>query len=208
MPAEPLNEVTGTAQGVGDTLRGTSGDDKVSGLSGDDVMRGGRGDDQMIGGQGNDVMFGGVGADTFVWSAGHIGDGEVDYVADFSLRQGDSLKFLDSASADFEVLSVEIQGVEATEANGVDLRNRQVSDNDIVFTVYNATTDSTQEIVLLDAWSRGMNDDWEAVLAEMGLVFGDNTGGEEYVECEDTTHLELEELEIVQVAPTDDFILT
>lgn len=178
MPSE-LNPVVGNAQGVGDNLRGTRGDDLMQGQSGDDVLKGGRGEDRMIGGQGNDVMSGGLDADTFVWSAGHIGDGEVDYITDFSLMAGDMLQFLDSGSADLNVLSVEIQGVEATEANGEDLRNRQTSDNDVVFTIQNSETGATQEIVVLDSWSRGLNDEWEALLADLGLVFGDNTPEEE-----------------------------
>ncbi len=170
-----LNQIDGEAQGQDDVLFGSRGDDLMQGNSGDDVLYGGRGEDRMIGGQGNDVLAGGLDADTFVWSAGHIGDGETDFITDFSLSQGDMLQFLDSGSGDLNVLSVEVTGSEETEANGVDLRNRQVSDNDVVFTIQNSTTGATQDIVVLDSWSRGQNDQWVDFLADLGLVFGDNT---------------------------------
>lgn len=180
--ALPTNIIEGTAQGVGDTLFGSKGDDLMMGQSGDDVMYGGRGDDRMIGGQGNDVMAGGLGADTFVWSAGHIGDGEADYVTDFDINFGDTLQFLDSDGGDFQVLSVQIEGSDATEQNGVDLRNKMTSDNDIVFSVMNTSTGAMQDIVLLDVWSSSKNAAWEEMLADMGLTFGDNTLEE--VACE------------------------
>lgn len=167
-----MADITGTAQGVGDNLRGTGDDDVIKGLSGDDVIKAGGGDDEIQGGRGNDVMAGGQGADTFVFSAGHIGDGETDYITDFSVNQGDALKFLDSGSGAFNVVSVELEKRTETEnVNGVDLRNNVEKGTDIVFTVQNDAGD-TQEIVLLDAWSKGLNSQWEDILAEMGLTFG------------------------------------
>ena len=165
--------IIGNSAGVSDTLRGTSGDDRIKGESGDDVIIAGRGDDVIIGGSGADVMSGGLGADEFAFSAGHISDGIVDFIKDFSINAGDTLNFSDSDSADFEVLSVTTGRRDETEANGVNLKNGGATD--ITFEVYNATTGHTQEIVLLDAWSGSKNDAWEALLADMGLVFGDNT---------------------------------
>lgn len=167
-----MADITGTAQGVGDNLRGTGGDDVIKGLSGDDVIKAGRGDDEIQGGRGNDVMAGGTGADKFVFSAGHIADGETDYITDFSVNQGDSLSFLDSGSSAFTVVSVELEKLtETTNVNGVDLKNNVDKGTDIVFTVQNDDGD-TQEIILLDAWSNGLNAQWEGILADMGLTFG------------------------------------
>jgi len=147
------NTITGTAQGVSDTLFGTHANDRISGLSGDDVIYAGRGDDVVIGGQGNDVMVGGLGADEFQFSAGHIGDGEVDYITDFSLRFGDTLNFLDSANGTFEVLSIERDFLDETTANGVDLKNNVNFGTDVTFTVRNSENGNTQEIVLLDSYA-------------------------------------------------------
>lgn len=183
-----MADINGTAQGVGDNLRGTSGDDVMKGFSGDDVIKGGRGNDDIIGGRGNDVMTGGVGEDTFIFSAGHIGDGETDYITDFNIRKGDALQFLDSGSGAFEVVSVELEKLTETEANGVDLKNNVDKGTDIVFTVRHGETGATQEIVLLDAWSKGLNSAWEDMLADMGLGFGTLIEEEEPYVCalEDT----------------------
>ncbi|MCF7702203.1 calcium-binding protein [Loktanella sp. M215] len=169
-----MADFIGTAQGVDDSITGTRGDDTMQGLSGNDYLNGGRGDDVIIGGAGSDVLMGGLGADEFQWSAGHISDGATDYVMDFDIRQGDTFSFLDSASAEFEVLSISHTMVDDAEFNGYDLRNGDNS-TDIVIEVYNATTNSTQKIVLLDSWSGGLNAQWEDYLATKGLSFSDGT---------------------------------
>ena len=165
-----MADFDGTAQGGGDSITGSRGDDVMRGFSGNDFLNGGRGDDVIIGGTGSDVLMGGLGADEFQWSAGHISDGATDYVIDFSIMSGDTFSFLDSGSADFQVLSVSRTMVDDTEFNGYDLRNGSAS-TDIVFEVYNATTNATQKIVLLDSWSSGLNAQWEDYLATKGLSF-------------------------------------
>jgi hypothetical protein len=165
--------IQGTAQGVDDMLRGTAADDRIASLSGDDNIIAGRGNDTVIGGTGSDVLSGGLGSDTFVWSAGHLTDDAIDYVRDFSLLQGDTLKFLDSGEGQiFQVLSVELMKLEETVFNGFDLNNNVERGTDIVFTVQNAVTGATQEIALLDAWSNSKNDAWVDYLATLGLQFG------------------------------------
>jgi RTX calcium-binding nonapeptide repeat (4 copies) len=163
--------IEGNAQGVDDILVGGSADDKISGRSGDDLLNGGGGQDIIEGGKGSDVLRGGTGADSFVWSAGHITGGGIDYVTDFSLSAGDTLKFLDSEGQVFEVVSVMLTKLLETEFNGHNLHNNVLTGTDIVFTVYNALTDKTQEIALLDAWSAGSNDEWVDYLATLGLEF-------------------------------------
>lgn len=166
--------IIGNAQGVADSLIGTAGADRIEGLSGNDVLRGGRGNDTIIGGQGNDVVWGGLDADTFEWSAGHIADGGVDYVADFDLRQSDVLNFRSSGGGqNVEVLSIEFKYLsETTVAAGgsenVDLQNNVGTGTDVVFTVRNSVTGATQEIVLLDAWSGNLASQWDAYLAANG----------------------------------------
>lgn len=168
--------ISGTAV-VDDVLQGTNTDDKISGLSGDDTIRAGAGDDTIIGGRGDDIVWGGVGADKFVFSAGHITDGGTDFLADFNLRQGDTVQFLDSGSGQiFEVLSVTKERLEITDINEYDLQNNALG-HDVIFTVRNAATGATQDIVLLDSWSGELADDWDAYLADLGLSWGD--GGSE-----------------------------
>lgn len=171
--------INGNAAGVDDTLKGSHGDDSISGLSGDDFLVGGRGDDTLVGGQGSDVMSGGLDADTFVWSAGHIGNGETDYVIDFSLNQNDTLSFLSSGGGqEIQVLSVTRDYRGETEFNGNDLRNNVELGTDVIFTIMNSVTGATQEIVLLDSWSGNLAEAWDNYLASMGLSF---STGNEYV---------------------------
>lgn len=175
--------ITGKNMGVDDTLRGTHSSDVISGLSGDDVIYGGRGEDTIVGGQGNDVLFGGLDADTFSFSAGHIGNGETDYIADFSLNQGDTLRFLDSGNGQaFEVLSIVRQYLtETMGVNGTDLRNNVETGTDIIFSVMNSVTGAVQNIVLLDAWSGNLSGAWDDYLASMGLSFSTSSESENVI---------------------------
>lgn len=169
-----MADIIGTAQGVGDNLRGTAGDDKIQGLSGDDVIIAARGDDTVIGGQGSDVMAGGLGADTFEWSAGHIGQDDIDVITDFDIRQGDSLSFLNSAGGQgIEVLSIYKDKTVITEQNGVDLRNNVDYGTDLVIEIMNTATGKTQTIILLDAWSGNLDAMWSEYLEGTGLTIED-----------------------------------
>lgn len=165
--------VFGGTQVVSDTTIGTRGDDLISGQSGDDYLHGGRGNDTIIGGSGSDVLTGGLDADTFVWSAGHIQNGVVDYVTDFSIQSGDTLSFLDSnyGAYTLNVLSAELSYTSVTEFNGIDLGNNLSTGTDIIFTIENAHTGAVQQIVLLDAWSRSLDSLWDDFFASKGLCF-------------------------------------
>jgi hypothetical protein len=161
----------GTGGGVDDTLIGTKGADTIEGLSGDDLLIGGRGDDTIIGGLGNDVMWGGLDADTFVFSAGHISTDEKDYVADFNIGE-DTLLFLDSGGGqEFVIDSVSLAYLTETTSNGHNLGNNINTGTDVIFTARNSVTDETMEIVLLDAWSGALSDQWDAYLSTLGLSF-------------------------------------
>ena len=164
--------IIGNNAGVSDTLIGTSGADQISGLSGDDHLLGGRGNDTIIGGSGSDVMAGGLDADTFVWSAGHITDGAVDYITDFSLRQNDMLQFLSSGGGqDIIVLNVEKSYRTETSFNDIDLQNNVETGTDVTFTIQNSVTGATQQIVLLDSWSRSLDNLWDAFFDSLGLDY-------------------------------------
>jgi Ca2+-binding RTX toxin-like protein len=105
--------------GGGDTIYGGEGHDTIYGGAGDDFIYGGPGNDVIYGGAGNDfifggtsintlkvvdghevteigydVMTGGAGADTFAWDFSSIQHGH-DLITDFSLGEGDRLRFTD-----------------------------------------------------------------------------------------------------------------
>jgi Ca2+-binding RTX toxin-like protein len=178
--------LTGRAGGLSDTLNGGRGNDTLIGLSGDDYLLGGRDNDLLIGGRGSDVLSGGsllsVGAgndvDTFEFSSGHITNGTIDWIVDFSIANGDVLRFLNSGSGGFEIVSVDRAFVTNTMHNGIDLDNNVSTGTDLIFTVRNAGTLETQKIVLLDAWSGTLAPQWDAYLVSLGYTgeLGANNG--------------------------------
>lgn len=87
-----------------DRLSGGDGADLLVGGSGIDSLDGGGGDDVLDGGDGNDVftitggsdsITGGTGADRFIVPVGSAGDGDVNRIRDFSVADGDTLRFDD-----------------------------------------------------------------------------------------------------------------
>ncbi len=89
------NTMLGTSRD--DRIEGYNGDDSIRGFGGDDLLGGGAGDDILDGGKGNDRIFGGDGIDTVVlagsradWTirfsdtgivATSVVDGSIDYLA-------------------------------------------------------------------------------------------------------------------------------
>jgi Ca2+-binding RTX toxin-like protein len=179
--------ITGTGGGVNDVLNGGRGNDSIFGLSGNDHLLGGRDNDLLVGGRGSDVLSGGSllsnGAgndvDTFSFSAGHITQGAVDWIVDFSLENGDVLQFLSSGGGQgFEILSVDRAYLDDTTFNGIDLANNVSTGTDLVFTVRNSLNGETQKIVLLDSWSDSLSGQWDAYLSALGYTgeLGANNG--------------------------------
>lgn len=151
-------------------LKGTRGDDEISGIDGNDVIRGGAGNDIIDGGSGQDLLFGGVGADKFVFTANDVTSFGTDYIADFSLKQGDTLEFL-SPNTEVQTLVVDSvfrTKVEIGDINGADAQNNAAG-WDVVFTIRNTETGETQDVVLLDSWSSSQAGQWDDFLASMGL---------------------------------------
>jgi Ca2+-binding RTX toxin-like protein len=104
-----------------DTLKAPSGagqNNKYDGKQGNDVIIASTGDDLLIGGDGSDYLFGGQGADTFEFSKfAHAGD--TDYVTDFNLSLGDSLKL----GAGTTITGAAASYLSAQEFNGQSLHN-------------------------------------------------------------------------------------
>ncbi|PZX33955.1 putative secreted protein (type I secretion substrate), partial [Cupriavidus phytorum] len=71
-----------------DTINAGAGNDLVRGGAGDDTLNGEAGNDVIIGGAGNDIMSGGAGTDVFLWEArgtdGTGGNG-ADMITDFTV---------------------------------------------------------------------------------------------------------------------------
>lgn len=76
-----------------DTISGGGGADAINAGAGNDHVNAGRGDDSIEGGEGSDVLKGGEGADTFFFRSLRLDAGDVDYITDFSVGDGDSLVF-------------------------------------------------------------------------------------------------------------------
>jgi len=78
----------------------TGGHDTINAGAGNDVVYGQEGNDTISGGAGDDILSGGTGADTFVFRLADTPDGSLDTVKDFSVSDGDILRFEDVVSVD------------------------------------------------------------------------------------------------------------
>ncbi|MEG6504753.1 VWA domain-containing protein [Nitratidesulfovibrio sp. 1201_IL3209] len=105
-----------------DTIQGGAGHDILHGNAGDDTLYGDAGNDILVGGQGEDTLYGGAGADTFVWNAEDFTAGVHDVVKDFSIGDGDVLRFADvlldsdGGSAGIQLNLVQMSGADSNNA--------------------------------------------------------------------------------------------
>ena len=83
---------------------GGSGDDTLWGSDANETLKGGVGDDELFGGAGTNVLTGGAGADEFQFTKTSTND----TVKDFSLSDGDTLKFFNTGGAQFDRSSVSL----------------------------------------------------------------------------------------------------
>jgi len=88
------------------TVDGGSGDDTLWGSDANETLLGGEGDDELFGGAGTNVLTGGLGADEFQFTKTSTND----TVKDFSLSDGDTLKFFNTGGAQFDLGSVSLTG--------------------------------------------------------------------------------------------------
>lgn len=109
-----------------DVIRGNSGHDTLLGEEGNDRLNGGKGADTIDGGLGRDTLTGGSGADTFVFLAAS----EVDRIRDFSISEGDQLRF--ESNDDFRFVE-----------NSLTIRN-----NGIRLRVENTETEETGRLII------------------------------------------------------------
>jgi Ca2+-binding RTX toxin-like protein len=88
------------------TVDGGSGDDTLWGSDANETLKGGEGNDELFGGAGTNVLTGGAGADEFQFT----GSSTNDTIKDFSLTDGDTLKFFNTGGAQFNRGSVGLNG--------------------------------------------------------------------------------------------------
>ena len=84
------------------TVDGGSGNDTLWGSDANETLKGGVGDDELFGGAGTNVLTGGAGADEFQFTKTSTND----TIKDFSLIDGDTLKFFNKGGAQFDRDSV------------------------------------------------------------------------------------------------------
>ena len=82
------NPISGTGNGVANTIKGNGAGNAIEGGGGNDLLYGLGGADSLIGGDGGDALRGGTGQDTLTGGAGRdsfffLEGGEVDFVTDF-----------------------------------------------------------------------------------------------------------------------------
>jgi len=86
------------------TVDGGSGNDTLWGSDANETLKGGVGDDVLFGGAGTNVLTGGADADVFQFT----GSSTNDTVKDFSLSDGDTLRFFNKGGAQFDRSSVSL----------------------------------------------------------------------------------------------------
>ena len=99
------------------TVDGGSGDDTLWGSDANETLKGGVGDDELFGGAGTNVLTGGAGADEFQFTKTSIND----TIKDFSLIDGDTLKFFNKGGALFDRDSVSLTGDVLSISDGTDV---------------------------------------------------------------------------------------
>ncbi len=77
--------ISGTGNGLANTITGNTGANAIFGGGGNDTIRGGEGNDRLNGAAGNDVLTGNAGKDTFVFNSALNGSTNVDRITDFSV---------------------------------------------------------------------------------------------------------------------------
>jgi Ca2+-binding RTX toxin-like protein len=139
-----------------DILLGDAFGNLIIGGAGNDRILGARGIDTLIGGEGDDILQGGVGADVFAFDM--VSNGAVDIITDFSIGEGDQIKFGPGVT----VTGAKVSFLSTPEiVNGFAVNNSSRS-LDLVLTLQSA--DGVQTVHVLDAYGFNSNAYWESVL--------------------------------------------
>jgi len=87
---------------------------------GDDTLDGGLGDDTLFGGAGTNILTGGSGADEFQFTK----TSTKDRVEDFSIGEGDTLKFFNEGGAIFDKSSAALENGNLTIKYGSNVQDQ------------------------------------------------------------------------------------
>ena len=79
-------------------MNGGEGNDTIWGSDANETLNGGNGDDELFGGAGVNELIGGSGADEFQFTKTSAND----TIAEFSISDGDTLKFFNTGGAQFD----------------------------------------------------------------------------------------------------------
>ena len=112
------------------TVDGNEGNDTLWGSDANETLKGGNGDDELFGGAGINELIGGSGADEFQFTETSSND----TVSDFSISDGDTLKFFNTGGAQFDRESIALN-----------------SEGDELTIAYGSGVDDTLTITLMDA---------------------------------------------------------
>ena len=156
-------------QGVG-TVSGAGGDTKYDPKQGNDVVIGSTGNDLLIGGQGSDYLFGGAGKDVFEFTKAAFA-GDHDYIDDFKLDLGDTLKIWNGAT----IVGAEAAFLSEQTMNGQSLHNdAKVYDLTLTLQVNDGDKMFTYEVTLMDVIKNKTfsADQFEAYLETLGYSGG------------------------------------
>ena len=99
------------------TVDGGSGNDTLWGSDANETLKGGVGDDKLFGGAGTNILTGGAGADEFQFTKTSTND----TVKDFNPSDGDTLNFFNTGGAQFDRLSVGLNGDVLSISDGADV---------------------------------------------------------------------------------------
>ena len=88
------------------TVDGGVGNDILWGSDANEVLIGGEGNDKLFGGSGSNTLTGGLGADDFQFTKTSTQDA----LTDFTIEEGDSLKFFNTDGASFDINSLVLSG--------------------------------------------------------------------------------------------------
>jgi Ca2+-binding RTX toxin-like protein len=119
--------ISGTGNGLDNTITGNTGSNLLSGADGNDSLNGGLGNDSLLGGAGNDTLNGAGGADTLRGGAGndvYIVDSALDLVIEAN-GEGTDIVRSDSASITlgFFIENAQLTGSASLDITGNGLAN-------------------------------------------------------------------------------------
>ncbi len=118
--------ISGTGNGLSNTLTGNAAANTLSGLAGDDLLSGGGGNDTLLGGDGNDRLDGGAGTDSMTGGLGndtYVVDAGADIVVEATNGGIDTIESSVAWTLGTEVENLTLTGSSSINGTGNSLNN-------------------------------------------------------------------------------------